>query len=116
VAYCFFVFSLFESMTRRRVSCPQVTQQLWDVIKSTRNARQVPTTDKIKKMMQKDFGVSDEETMRQLSHCVRDGLIEVTKRTVSKGNNAGSEQEWYKLPAIRVTILYVGPTVLCTFG
>lgn len=89
-------------MTRRRVSCPQVTQQLWDAIKSIRNTRQVPTAERIQKIMQKDFGVKEDEVTRQLNHCVRDGLIEVTKRTVSKGNHAGSEQEWYKLPMLKV--------------
>lgn len=89
-------------MTRRRVSCPQVTQQLWDAIKSIRNTRQVPTTERIQKIMQKEFEVNEEEVTRQLNHCVRDGLIEVTKRTVSKGNNAGSEQEWFALPSIKL--------------
>ncbi|EEB12129.1 zinc finger protein MYND domain-containing protein, putative [Pediculus humanus corporis] len=87
-------------MTRRRVSCPQVTQQLWDAIKNIRGQRQVPTAERIQKFMLKEFGVSEEEVTRQLNHCVRDGLIEITKRTISKGNYIGSEQEGYKLPLL----------------
>lgn len=91
-------------MTRRRVSCPQITQQLWDSIKNIRGQRQVPTAERIQKYMLKEFGVSEEEVIRQLNHCVRDGLIEITKRTISKGNYVGSEQEGYKLPLLTVRI------------
>lgn len=92
--------NLFESMTRRRVSCPQVTQQLWDAIKNIRNQRQVPTSERVQKYMLKEFGVNEEEVVRQLNHCVRDGLIEITKRTINKGTYVGSEQEGYKLPLL----------------
>lgn len=38
-------------MSRRRVSCPQMTQQLWDAIKTIRYQRQVPDVDRIAKYM-----------------------------------------------------------------
>lgn len=38
-------------MSRRRVSCPQMTQQLWDAIKIIRYQRQIPHLDRISKYM-----------------------------------------------------------------
>ncbi|RZF42237.1 hypothetical protein LSTR_LSTR004386 [Laodelphax striatellus] len=89
---------LFYAMSRRRVSDPQITQQLWDAIKTIRYQRQVPDIDRIAKYMLKTYNVNHEEVVRQLGYCVRDGLLEQVKRMGFKGSKVGVEQEGYKLP------------------
>ncbi|XP_039278814.1 zinc finger MYND domain-containing protein 11 [Nilaparvata lugens] len=90
---------LFYAMSRRRVSDPQITQQLWDAIKTIRYQRQVPDIDRIAKYMLKTYNVNHEEVVRQLGYCVRDGLLEQVKRKGFKGSKVGVEQEGYKLPS-----------------
>ena len=102
------IFSYFKYITRRRMSCHQYTQMLWDALKMIRNSRGQPTTEKIMKLMQKEFGSNESEVTKQLDNCVRDGLLEVTKKTVSKGPNAGSEQCFYRLPLLKVSTTVVG--------
>uniref|UniRef100_A0A1B6CUA8 MYND-type domain-containing protein n=1 Tax=Clastoptera arizonana TaxID=38151 RepID=A0A1B6CUA8_9HEMI len=89
---------LFYAMSRRRVSCPQVTQQLWDAIKTIRYQRQVPDLDRIARYMSRIHNVSQEEVTKQLNYCVRDGLILLTSRVGIKGAKTGIVQESYKLP------------------
>ncbi|XP_075212466.1 zinc finger MYND domain-containing protein 11 [Lycorma delicatula] len=89
---------LFYAMSRRRVSCPQSTQQLWDAIKTIRYQRQVPDIERISRYMMRMHNVSHEEVVRQLGYCVRDGLLEQVKRIGFKGSKIGIEQEGYKLP------------------
>ncbi|XP_014274946.1 zinc finger MYND domain-containing protein 11 isoform X2 [Halyomorpha halys] len=90
---------LLKSMYRRRMSCPQVVQQLWDAVKVIRCQHQVPTLEKIAKYMTRVHAVTEEEVSRQLQYCVRDGLLLVRKSKGSKGSK-GVEQEGYKLPEI----------------
>ncbi|KAK9500243.1 hypothetical protein O3M35_001537 [Rhynocoris fuscipes] len=85
-------------MYRRRMSCPQVVQQLWDAVKVIRYQRQVPNLERIVKYMNRVHSVNEEEVTRQLGYCVRDGLLLITKRKGSKGSKLGVEQEGYKLP------------------
>lgn len=89
-------------MSRRRVSCPQSTQQLWDAIKTIRFQRQVPDVDRISRYMMRTYNVSHEEVVRQLGYCVRDGLLEQVKRVGFKGSKVGVEQEGYKLPREKI--------------
>ncbi|XP_054271302.1 zinc finger MYND domain-containing protein 11 isoform X2 [Macrosteles quadrilineatus] len=89
---------LFYAMSRRRVSCPQMTQQLWDAIKTIRYQRQVPDIDRIAKFMSRVHNVGLEEVTRQLNYCVRDGLLQLTKRVGFKGSKIGVETEGYNLP------------------
>ncbi|XP_068086019.1 zinc finger MYND domain-containing protein 11 isoform X2 [Anabrus simplex] len=89
---------LFSAMSRRRVSCPQITQQLWDAIKIIRCQRQVPNVARISRYMSRVHGISEDEVRRQLNHCVRDGLIRLIKRMGFKGSKIGVEQEGYRLP------------------
>ncbi|KAK7791097.1 hypothetical protein R5R35_000516 [Gryllus longicercus] len=89
---------LFSAMTRRRVSCPQTTQQLWDAIKVVRCQRQVPNVTRISRYMSRIHGVKEDEVRRQLNHCVRDGLLRLIKRVGYKGSKIGVEQEGYRLP------------------
>ncbi|XP_073973498.1 uncharacterized protein isoform X2 [Rhodnius prolixus] len=90
--------TLLNSMYRRRMSCPQVVQQLWDAVKVIRYQRQVPNLERIVKYMNRVHSVNEEEVTRQLGYCVRDGLLLITKRKGSKGSKLGVEQEGYKLP------------------
>lgn len=85
-------------MTRRRVSCPQTAQQLWDAITVIRCQRQVPNVNRISRYMSRVHGVSEDEVRRQLNHCVRDGLLRLIKRVGYKGSKIGIEQEGYRLP------------------
>lgn len=55
--FCF-LHRLFYAMSRRRVSCPQVTQQLWDAIKTIRYQRQVSDFDRIARYMSRIHNVS----------------------------------------------------------
>ncbi|XP_014250879.1 zinc finger MYND domain-containing protein 11 [Cimex lectularius] len=89
---------LLNSMNRRRMSCPQVVQQLWDAVKVIRYQRQVPNVERIAKYMSRVHSVSEEEVVSQLDYCVRDGLLLITKRKGNKGSKVGVEQEGYKLP------------------
>ncbi|KAL1116398.1 hypothetical protein AAG570_004872 [Ranatra chinensis] len=85
-------------MSRRRMSCPQAVQQLWDAVKVIRYQRQVPSLERIVKYMYRVNTMSEEEVTRQLGYCVRDGLLVITKRKGLKGKKLGVEQEGYKLP------------------
>lgn len=85
-------------MSRRRVSSPQTTQQLWDAIRITSYQRQIPDIGRISRYMSRIHGVSEDEVRRQLSYCVRDGLIRLVKRLGYKGKKMGVEQESYRLP------------------
>ncbi|XP_063229877.1 zinc finger MYND domain-containing protein 11-like isoform X2 [Bacillus rossius redtenbacheri] len=85
-------------MSRRRMSCPQITQQLWDAIKVIRYQRQISNIARITRFMSRQFRISEEETRRQLNYCVRDKLIRVIERVGSKGSKIGVKQEGYKLP------------------
>ncbi|XP_049843177.1 zinc finger MYND domain-containing protein 11-like isoform X3 [Schistocerca gregaria] len=85
-------------MMRRRVSCPQVTQQLWDAIATIRAQRQVPNMDRISRYMSRVHQINEDEVRRQLNHCVRDNLIRMIKRIGCKGSKIGIEQEGYALP------------------
>ncbi|XP_049770253.1 zinc finger MYND domain-containing protein 11 [Schistocerca cancellata] len=89
---------LFAAMMRRRVSCPQVTQQLWDAIATIRAQRQVPNMDRISRYMSRVHQINEDEVRRQLNHCVRDNLIRMIKRIGCKGSKIGIEQEGYALP------------------
>ncbi|XP_052122169.1 zinc finger MYND domain-containing protein 11 isoform X2 [Frankliniella occidentalis] len=89
---------LFLAMSRRRVSSPQTTQQLWDAIRITSYQRQIPDVNRISRYMSRIHGVSEDEVRRQLSYCVRDGLIRLVKRLGYKGTKIGVEQESYRLP------------------
>ncbi|KAK3923425.1 Zinc finger MYND domain-containing protein 11 [Frankliniella fusca] len=89
---------LFLAMSRRRVSSPQTTQQLWDAIRITSYQRQIPDINRISRYMSRIHGVSEDEVRRQLSYCVRDGLIRLVKRLGYKGTKIGVEQESYRLP------------------
>ncbi|XP_046669765.1 zinc finger MYND domain-containing protein 11-like isoform X2 [Homalodisca vitripennis] len=93
---------LFYAMSRRRVSCPQMTQQLWDAIKTIKYQRQVADIDRISKYMNKVHNVGLEEVTRQLNYCVRDGLLQMTKHVGFKGSKIGVETESYKLPGDEV--------------
>lgn len=91
---------LLKSINRRRMSCPQAVQQLWDAVKVIKYHRQVPTLEKIAKYMSREHSVTEEEVYKQLQNCVRDKLLLVKKSKGSKGAKLGIEQEVYKLPEI----------------
>lgn len=42
---------------------------------------------------------------RQLNYCVRDGLLQLTKKIGFKGSKIGIEQEGYKLPKDKVILI-----------
>lgn len=46
-------------MYRRRMSCPQVVQQLWDAVKVIRYQRQVPNLERIVKYMNRVHSVNE---------------------------------------------------------
>lgn len=125
-------------MSRRRVSSPQTTQQLWDAIRITSYQRQIPDINRITRYMSRIHGVSEgllaylyhrilylalsylimivfleqtypnifftDEVRRQLSYCVRDGLIRLVKRVGYKGTKIGVEQESYRLPKPKILV------------
>lgn len=45
-----------------------------------------------------------DEVIRQLSYCVRDGLIRQVKRVGFKGKKIGVEQESYRLPKPKILV------------
>lgn len=58
-------------MSRRRVSCPQITQQLWDAIKTIRYQRQVPDIDRISRYMSRVHNVSQgKQSYCYISVCI----------------------------------------------
>ncbi|XP_071447495.1 zinc finger MYND domain-containing protein 11 [Hetaerina americana] len=93
---------IFLAMSRRRVSCPQITQQLWDAIKITSYQKQLPTVERIGRYMSRVHGISEDEVKRQLMYCVRDGLIRLSKRLGCKGSKIGVPQEGYRLPKDKI--------------
>ncbi|XP_046396293.1 zinc finger MYND domain-containing protein 11 [Ischnura elegans] len=93
---------IFLAMSRRRVSCPQITQQLWDAIKITSYQKQLPTVERIGRYMSRVHGINEDEVKRQLMYCVRDGLIRLSKQIGCKGSKIGVPQEGYRLPKDKI--------------
>ncbi|CAH0771755.1 unnamed protein product [Bemisia tabaci] len=92
---------LFSAMSRRRISSPEMVQHLWDAVKVIRCQRQIPNIDRITRYMVRVHNTSEDEVARQLNYCVRDNLLEITKKVTSKGANVGLEQEGYNIPSIK---------------
>ncbi|KAL1455190.1 hypothetical protein WDU94_009301 [Cyamophila willieti] len=74
--------NLFASMSRRRLSCPQILQYLWDAVKISRYQRQFPTKERLFKYIQKNYSIPTDELDKQLHHSARDKLLEVIIKPV----------------------------------
>ncbi|KAL1437156.1 hypothetical protein MTO96_049141 [Rhipicephalus appendiculatus] len=83
---------------KRRLSCPQTVQHLWDAIDSIRQQKQVSNLDRVANYMRRKHQLSEADTERQLGFAVRDGLMVSKKKVGSKGSKVGVEQEAFQLP------------------
>nr|XP_037268337.1 zinc finger MYND domain-containing protein 11-like isoform X1 [Rhipicephalus microplus] len=83
---------------KRRLSCPQTVQHLWDAIDSIRQQKQVSNLDRVANYMRRKHQLSEADTERQLGFAVRDGLVVSKKKVGSKGSKVGVEQEAFQLP------------------
>ncbi|KAL3242784.1 hypothetical protein MRX96_020950 [Rhipicephalus microplus] len=73
---------------KRRLSCPQTVQHLWDAIDSIRQQKQVSNLDRVANYMRRKHQLSEADTERQLGFAVRDGLV-VSKKKERDGH------DWY---------------------
>lgn len=83
---------------KRRLSCPQTVQHLWDAVDNIRQQKQIANLDRLANYMRRKHGLSVADTERQVGHAVRDGLLSARKRVGFKGSKVGVEQEAYMLP------------------
>lgn len=83
---------------KRRLSCPQTVQHLWDAIDSIRQQKQVSNLDRVANYMRRKHHLSAADTDRQLGFAVRDDLLVSKKKVGSKGSKVGVEQEAFQLP------------------
>lgn len=83
---------------KRRLSCPQTVQHLWDAIDSIRQQKQVSNLDRVANYMRRKHHLNTADTERQLGFAVRDDLLVSKKKVGSKGSKVGVEQEAFQLP------------------
>lgn len=83
---------------KRRLSCPQTVQHLWDAIDSIRQQKQVSNLDRVANYMRRKHHLNPADTDRQLGFAVRDDLLVSKKKVGSKGSKVGVEQEAFQLP------------------
>ncbi|XP_064456016.1 zinc finger MYND domain-containing protein 11-like isoform X2 [Ornithodoros turicata] len=98
--YTYRIFEVGPNMAtcKRRLSCPQTVQHLWDAVDNVRQQKQIANLDRIANYMRRKHGLSAGDTERQLGHGVRDGLLVARRRVGFKGSKVGVEQEAYMLP------------------
>ncbi|XP_035689168.1 zinc finger MYND domain-containing protein 11-like isoform X2 [Branchiostoma floridae] len=82
---------------KRRSADPQVVKQLWNAIGHIREQKQIANIERITKYMGREYEISNRETVKQLGHAVKDGLVIETVTLGVKGAKAGVEQEGYWL-------------------
>ncbi|KAI5699615.1 hypothetical protein M8J76_012331 [Diaphorina citri] len=85
--------NLFASMSRRRLSCPQILQYLWDAVKISKYQRQFPTKERLFKYIQKNYSIPTDELDKQLHHSARDKLLEVIIKPVGDKKAAIPDSE-----------------------
>lgn len=83
---------------KRRLSCPQTVQHLWDAIDSIRQQKQVSNLDRVANYMRRKHHLNAADTDRQLGFAVRDDLLVSKKKVGSKGSKVGVQQEAFQLP------------------
>lgn len=83
---------------KRRLSCPQTVQHLWDAVDSIRQQKQVSNLERVANYMRRKHHLSAADTERQLGHAVRDALMLSRKKMGFKGSKVGVPQEAFQLP------------------
>ncbi|XP_071803030.1 zinc finger MYND domain-containing protein 11-like [Asterias amurensis] len=80
-------------LVKRRMSDPQIVQQLWEAITAIRKQKQVANLDRIIKYMSREHRVLAKETQQQLAYATKDDLVVKDNSKAKKGMRAGQEQE-----------------------
>lgn len=81
----------------RREADPLMVQKLWTAINFVRSQKQVANGERIARYLQREYNVAQDEVERQLNFAVTDNLISVYRAVANKGNNAGAEQDGYRI-------------------
>lgn len=64
--------------------------------------------DRIERYVQREYSVAADEVERQLNYAVTDRLISIYRAVANKGNNAGAEQDGYRIqPADENEVYYL---------
>lgn len=74
-----------------------MVQKLWAAINFVRAQKQVANTERIERYVQREYTVALDEVERQMNFAVADGLVSVYRAVANKGNNAGAEQDGYRI-------------------
>jgi len=74
-----------------------MVQKLWAAINFVRAQKQVANSERIERYIQREYTVALDEVERQLNFAVADGLVSVYRAVANKGNNAGAEQDGYRI-------------------
>ena len=81
----------------RRQADPLMVQKLWEAINFVRSQKQVANTERIERYIQRECDIAPDEIKRQLNLAVADHLISIYRAVANKGNNAGAEQDGYRV-------------------